>query len=113
MSDYPDKPSAEMVRLRDRLSDLITQRRYDEAADLALLMTEEAQRFTPLEELADKLSRRRLDDIRDLYAAALQAAEREASGASTGADGMGRMVAVRRLREKLAEFSPAARRRRR
>jgi hypothetical protein len=113
MSDYPDKPSEEMVRLRNRLFNLFTEGRYDEAADLALLMTEEAQRFTPLEALADKLSRRRLDDVRDLYAAALQAAEWEASGASSGAEGMGRMVAVRRLREKLAEFSPAARRRRR
>jgi hypothetical protein len=108
MTSYPDDPSEGIVRLRERLDALFQEGRHDEAADLALLMDDQARQFAPLEEVADHLAHRP-EDADQLYAAALRAAEWYASCATSGAEGMGRMVEVRRLRDKLARRSTGGR----
>jgi hypothetical protein len=105
--EYPDDPSPAVARQRQELSELVRSGQFDAAADLALRLDDSVLYFTATETIGDHLMPSRPADARILYAAALRSAEWYASCATSGAEGMGRMVEVRRIREKIAELGPA------
>jgi hypothetical protein len=102
MREYPDEPTQDVRKRRERLFELFENRRDDEAADYALTLDESVTIFAPIEAIADRIRKRRPDDARRLYLAALEGARTYASWATGGGEGMSRMGAVHHLEEKLS-----------
>jgi hypothetical protein len=105
MNDYPDNPNAVIKALRRALFTLCEQRRFDEAADYALSLKEPVIRYSPVESVADQIFGRRAADALELYRVALRSAREHASDATSGAEGLSRMVEVNRLEKKLTSRS--------
>jgi hypothetical protein len=108
MSEYPDNPSQAVAHQRDELYELVRSGQIDAAAGLALRLDDSVLSWSPAETIGDYLLPDRPADACRLYAATLQGAEWYASCATSGAEGMGRMVEVRRIREKIAKLATVA-----
>ena len=101
MSASQDRPNPTLAALREGLSHLLKSQRFDEAADYALALTEEATRYLHLDAIADGISRTRPKDALALYERALLSAQIEASYATSGGEGRMYMTGVHRLERKV------------
>jgi len=102
MTAYPDRPNPTVAALREGLFELFKAKRFDEAADYALALTEAATRYSPVDSIADEISHQRPKDALVLYERALLSAQIEASGATSGAEGMMYMTDVHKMEKKVA-----------
>ena len=104
MSTSGTDDAGAVERQREQVRSLCRAQRYEEAADLAAMLSEAVLLFVPCEQIADHVRGKRPAEAARLYAIAAETCRFEGTQATGSGEGLAAMDDLRRVEGKLRKL---------